>query len=602
MSKGRFRLVRTGAEWFAKNIKCQDRCPAHTDVPRYVSLIAQGRFADAYEVNRTANVIPAILGRVCVRLCEGACRRRDLDETVSICHLKRSAADFGRLGTRPGTPIERKRQRVGIVGAGPTGLTAASDLAQLGYRVAIFEALPVVGGMLRVGIPPYRLPRDVIQNTIIQDLESLGVDIHLNRPVGKDIGLDHLIRIFDAVLIAAGAHKPEKLGIPGEHLDGVLHGVTFMRRANLGEPTGLGERVAVIGLGHTAIDCARSAVRLGAKSVHVIYRRTAAEAAVGAEEIEEAEEEGVTFHYLVSPTAINSDDQSRIVGLACVRNALGEPDASGRRRPVPVPGSEFILPVDTVIPAVSQSPDITFLPPEIGLEMSRWDRLEVDKRTFMTNKPGVFAAGDFITGPRDVIGVIADAHAVSASIDAYLNGGQRLQRRAKFTVLQRYQRDGDYLTTQRAPMPTLPTAERASLQEEVELGLALAAARTEATRCLQCQINVMIDSTRCVLCGLCIDACPQGVLRMVAIEALSTDDQTAVSLGGHLPTSGAAMVIDEKLCIRCGLCENRCPTKAISMVQFEWEAPPPAEPVESAPQMISQAASRGSIQPARQKR
>lgn len=581
MSKSRFQLVRAGAEWFAKNIKCQDRCPAHTDVPRYISLIAQGRFAEAYEVNQAANVIPAILGRICVRLCEGSCRRRDLDDTVSICHLKRSAADFGRSGARPGVPTERKRHRIAIVGAGPTGLTAASDLAQMGYRVAIFEALPVVGGMLRVGIPAYRLPRDVIQNTIIQDMESLGVAIHLNRPVGTDIGLAHLVRVFDAVLIAAGAHKPEKLGIPGEMLEGVLHGVTFMRLANLGEPTGLGERVAVIGLGHTAIDCARSSVRLGAKSVHVVYRRTAAEAAVGDEEIAEAEDEGVTFHYLVSPTAINADERGHVNGLACARNELGPPDASGRRRPVPIPGSEFVLPVDTVIPAISQSPDTTFLPPEIGLEMSRWERLDVDKRTFMTSKPGIFAAGDFITGPRDVIGVIADAHAVSASIDAYLNGGVRPERKAKLTVLQQYKRDGEYLMTEKTPMATLPTAERATLNEEVELGYTQNAAKLEASRCLQCQVNVMIDSSRCVLCGLCIDACPQGVLRMVAVENLSADDQTATSLGGQLPLSGAAMVIDEKLCIRCGLCENRCPTKAISMVQFEWEASAAEEREES---------------------
>ncbi len=567
----RFRVVRTGVEWFAKNIKCQDQCPAHTDVPRYLSLIKQGRFTEAYDVNRQANVLPAILGRVCVRLCEGACRRRDLDETVSICYLKRSAADYGRTTTEI-APVSRKSgPGVAIIGAGPTGLTAASDLARLGYRVDVFEALPVVGGMLRVGIPAYRLPREAVQETIIEDLRRLGVSIHLNSPAGKDITLDNLLERYDAVLIAAGAHKPEKLGIPGEYLQGVLHGVTFMRKVNLGERTGLGERVAVVGLGHTAIDCARSAKRLGARSVHVVYRRTSAEASVSADEIHEAEEEGITFGFLLTPLSVTSIDGFRVSGLACVRNELGEPDERGRRRPVPLPGSEFEIQVDTVIPAVSQSPDNSFLPPEIGLAMSRWDRLEVDPKTFMSKRSGVFAAGDFITGPRDVISVIADAHSVSASIDKYISGTDRRIRRAKFTVIEKYRREGDFASRERSPMPTLPAAGRGSLEEEVELGYDPATAMAQADRCLQCQINVMIDGSRCILCGLCVDGCPMGVLRMVALKDIETTDADRQRLSKGVMKGGAAMVLDEKLCIRCGLCENRCPTKAISMVQVAWE-------------------------------
>ncbi|MDP2935450.1 MAG: FAD-dependent oxidoreductase [Dehalococcoidia bacterium] len=558
----RFRVVEAGLDWFLKNVSCQDACPAHTDVPTYAALISQGRFEDAFQVNRRYNVFPSILGRICTRVCQTACRRSIVDDPISICNLKRSAGDM-RDELRPRSAEEPAMYlKVAVVGTGPAGMTVAKDLADLGYQVTIFEALGVVGGMLRVGIPAYRLPRHLIDEAV-NELQALGVDVRLNTPIGKDLKLGDLMQQYQAVVIAAGAHKPEKLGIPGEDLEGVLHGVTFMRMVNLEEKIPLGQSVAVIGLGHTAIDCARSSVRLGAKDVHIIYRRTAAESGAGEEEIHEAEEEGVHFHYLTSPLRVVSNDGLRVGGLECQRNELGEPDASGRRRPVPVPGSEYILPIDNLIPAVSQSPDMSFLPEEIGLEVSRWDRLVVDQQSFMTSQPGVFAIGDFITGPRDVINVIADGHRAAASVDIYLRGPREVSQRMRAVEVAPYGRDGLYLTIDRMSMPTLPPKDRGSLEAEVELGYSPEEAMLEASRCLQCHINVIIDSEKCILCGGCVDVCPYNALSMVSLAAFELDEGLPVN-----GERGGVLLLNEERCVRCGLCEARCPTKAISMVRM----------------------------------
>jgi formate dehydrogenase major subunit len=558
----RYRVVQADLDWFQQNISCQEACPAHTDVPSYAALISQGRFLEAFLVNQRYNVFPSILGRICTRVCQSACRRALVDDPVSICYLKRSAGDLrGEGKARPvaGPSLDLK---VAVVGAGPAGLTVAKDLSDLGYQVTIFEALGVVGGMLRVGIPAYRLPRHLIDEAA-EELRAAGVEIRLNSPIGREVRLEDLMQEYQAVVIAAGAHKPEKLGIPGEDLAGVLHGVTFMRMVNLGEEIPLGQRVAVVGLGHTAVDCARSAVRLGAQAVHVVYRRTAAEAGAGEEELREAEEEGVQFHYLASPVRVLSEDGQRVSGLECLRNRLGEPDADGRRRPIPNAGSEFVLPIDTLIPAISQSPDLSFLPDEIGLEVSRWDRLVVDPQTFMTSQAGIFAVGDFITGPRDVIHVIADSHKVAAAVDTYLRGPREVERSVQMEVLTPYVRDESYLRIGRQAMPTLPPEQRRNLEAEVELGYSRETAMAEASRCLQCQVNVMIDSQSCILCGGCVDVCPYDALSMVPLDNLEIAEGLALDAA-----TGAALLLNEERCVRCGLCENRCPTGAIRMVRL----------------------------------
>ncbi|MGD9367476.1 MAG: FAD-dependent oxidoreductase [Desulfobacteraceae bacterium] len=570
MNQKKYRLRKADDSWWKQNINCLNACPAHTKVPDYISLIAEGNFQESFNLNRKANVFPAILGRICMHPCEKACRRRYIDEPVAICALKRAAADHKPdVHDRPATSFFFKReQRLAVVGAGPAGLTTADDLARMGYQVTVFEALPVAGGMLNVGIPPYRLDRKVIQ-TAVKELERLGVEIRLNSPVGKAVTLEQLQLHYDAVLIAAGAHEAVKLNIPGEELTGVLHGVTFMRKVNLREEIPLGPRVVVIGGGNTAVDCARSARYLGAEEVTIIYRRTRDEMPVTAEEVQEAEEEGVSVELLVSPLRVIGNKEGQVVGLECIRNRLIEPDDSGRPRPVPIQGSAFVLEVDTVLPAVSQSPDTSFLPDIFA--RSKWDLVEVDPKSLMTNVKGVFAVGDYTTGPRDVISVIADAHRASAAMHNYLHGALRgekgrccKQAEAPHAVASHY----DELPRQK--MPTLPAKERQNIEAEVQLGFGPETAMMEAKRCLRCDYNIMVDSDLCILCAGCVDVCPYGCIQMVPLDEIESD-KAAFDLS-HIK-QGAALVLDETYCIRCGLCMNRCPTGAIEMERFEILTP-----------------------------
>jgi formate dehydrogenase major subunit len=565
MGKKKYRLQKADDSWWKKNISCLQACPAHTNIPRYISLIAEGKLQEAFNLNRKANVFPAILGRICMHPCETACRRRHIDESVAICALKRAAADHKPDGNLPGSPLFfRNQRRLAIVGAGPAGLTTADDLARIGYKVTVFEALPVAGGMLNVGIPPYRLDRKVIQ-TAIKELQDIGVEIRLNTPVGKAITLEQLQSDYDAVLIAAGAHAPIKLNIPGEGFTGVLHGVTFMRKVNLRETVPLGRRVVVIGGGNTAVDCARSARYLGAEEVTIIYRRTRDEMPVTDEEIQEAEEEGVNVELLVSPVRVIGNHEEQVTGLECIRNRLIEPDDSGRPRPIPMKGSEFVLEADTVLPAVSQSPDTSFLPDIFS--RSKWDLVEVDPQSFMTNVKGVFAVGDYTTGPRDVISVIADAHRVSAAIHGYLQGMLRGEKWRCFKQAESPHTVGsDYDAMPRQKMPTLPAKQRQKIEAEVQRGYSPEMAIMEAQRCLRCDYNITVDSERCILCAGCVDVCPYGCIQLIPLDEID-NDKAVLDLSAN--KQGTALILDEDFCIRCGLCVHRCPTGAIEMERFE---------------------------------
>ncbi len=391
---------------------CKATCPGGIHVQGYVALIAQRRFQEALDLIREAIPLPGVLGRICYHPCEDACRRgSEVDEAVSICALKRFVADdeFERRGRPqlPPTAFDPTLGRVAIIGAGPAGLTVAYFLARAGVCCEVFEALPVAGGMLAVGIPDYRLPPAVLWQEIAA-IEEMGVPIHLNHPV-DETEWARLQAEYDAIFVGVGAHRPRRLQIPGDELEGVIPGVELLRQVNLaGARNGksqtcpaypaVGEHVVVIGGGNTAIDAAMVSLRLGAKQATVLYRRSRPEMLANPWEIAEAEDEGVAFHFLASPVrAIGKD--GRLVALECVRNQLGEPDQSGRRRPVPIPGSEFVISCDTLLPAIGQAVSCTF--PE--LESSRWGSIQVDPLTLQTSLPNVFAGGDAVIGPASVI-------------------------------------------------------------------------------------------------------------------------------------------------------------------------------------------------------
>ncbi len=567
--------------WFEENIGCENACPVNTRAPQYISAIREEDYNLAFELNRGDNLFPAILGRICVHPCEDKCRRGLLiDLPISICSLKRACADYKAPAARTKEVSHKRDKKVAIIGAGPSGLSAANDLARLGYSVTLFETFPIPGGMLNVGIPPYRLPRDIVLQAI-EEVKRLGVQINLSTPVGKELNLESLRKQFDAVYIAGGAHKAEKLGILGEDLQGVIHGVTFMRMVNLKENLKASERVVVVGGGNTAMDAARSSLRLGAREVFILYRRTRAEMPVDPRELEEVEEEGIKVNFLTQPIQVLSKDGINVSGVRCIRNQLGEPEKDGRRRPIPVQGTEFEIDIDRFIPAVSQSPDISFLPDEIGLEISKWDRLSVNPETFETNVQGIFAGGDFVTGPRDVIRVIADGRKAALSIHCYLSKETFEKKPAYFTPVPEVQTDSNLEKIPRQRMDTVPVQERKSIDREVELGFSKEAAIKEAVRCLQCHLFTIFDRTRCILCGGCIDICPKNCFRMARLDEIRGDEKLSklveslykVSMEEAQKLDLATVIFkEESRCIQCGLCVKRCPTGTITMEEYHRQS------------------------------
>ncbi len=507
---------------------CKDTCPAHIDVQGYVALIGQGKFTEALELIRQTIPFPGVIGRVCNHPCETACNRGEYDEPIAICALKRFVADIEE-GSTPQPVIETTRdQTAAIIGSGPAGLTAAHELALLGYRVVVFEALPVAGGMLAVGIPDYRLPRDVLDREIAR-IQGLGVEIKLNTPVGGDGGptLEDLRRDYDAVFVSVGAHLERQLRIAGEDLAGVAPGTVFLRQVNLAQPVTVGKHVTVVGGGNVAIDAARSALRLGAESVTIVYRRSRAEMPANAWEVEDAEEEGVRFHFLANPIRILGLD-GKVTGLECIRMELGEPDASGRRRPIPIPGSQFVLDVDMVIPAIGQMPDLSFMA-ESWIAVTRADTLAADPNTLATELPGVFAGGDAVSGPATAIRAIASGKRAAESIHRYLQG-QELERSAGgLPVVSFEEVDVRRAKKQaRAAIPKLPPDTRIADFAEVEMVLAQEQAVAEALRCLNCGV--------CSECRQCEIACqPDAVVHDMRDEVVELDVGAVVVATGFDP-------------------------------------------------------------------
>ena len=451
---------------------CRVDCPAEVNAHAYVTLTAAGRYKEALEVVRRTNPFPASIGRVCTHPCESACRRGDVDAPVQICYLKRFLTDWedGHGGfVAPAVPAE-KLEKVAVVGSGPAGMTCARDLALKGYQVTVFEKLPVAGGMLRVSIPAYRLPKDVVQKEVDQ-ICSLGVELKVGQALGKDFTLDSLQKDgFKAIFVALGTHKALQLQIPGEKdFPQVLDCIAFLRDVNLDKkPDYAGKKVVVVGGGNAAIDSARTSLRLGADVV-IAYRRTVPEMPANSWEIEEAEEEGVKIQTLVAPVRVIGAN-GKVTGLEVQKMQLGEPDKSGRRRPVPIEGSNYVLPCDVLIAAISQEPDLAGLEGE-NLKTNKWQCFEADPATLATSRPGVFAGGDVVTGPSTVVQAIGMGRDGAESIHRYLRGLDLHENRPKLKDRTKFIKDiAEIATSPKAGMPKLPLAERRGNFKETELG------------------------------------------------------------------------------------------------------------------------------------
>ncbi len=631
----RFVDKKVDRDWLNTNFPCMMACPAHTNAGRYVALIAEGRFAEAYRYARDPNPLASICGRVCAHPCETACRRGTIDKPIAIRALKRflterygpeakSRSDLAPVAAEP------NGFKVAIVGSGPVGLSAAHDLALLGYSVTIFEAAPVPGGMLYLGIPEYRLPRDVVEAQVREILETGDITLKLNQACGRDFTVADLRRQgFDAVLVAVGAHRSRDLSIPGVDLDGVHKGIEFLLNVNLGYKFTIGKKVIVVGGGNVAMDVARSAarevvkqhaegeivpseesiaavatremvdvslsaLRMGAREVHIVCLEKRHEMPAALEEIEEAESEGIIMHPGFGPKRIIGHD-GKVLALETL-DTKWVFDQSGRFNPAFHENSEKQLECDTIIMAIGQAAKLDFLRPEDGVQISPRGLISVDRETLMTTAPGIFAGGDCVFGPRLIIDSVGDGKRAAIGIDEYLRKRKHPEPVIEVSILDRHRMFADFMDIPRQDVPMLPLERRTGVTE-VEIGYDEEAAMAEARRCLRCWINTVFegnpeDGTECVLCGGCVDVCPENCLSLVALDRLGFEpgvlemirensqvfgvelnDVAAEELG---VISGAAMIKDETRCIRCGLCAMRCPANTITMEAYRLASAEPS--------------------------
>jgi len=496
--KGR-KKVRQGTYKVKLTAPCMSACPSHLDIPTYIEYIKEGKFDESLAVIREATCLPGTLGRVCIRPCEENCRRANIDEPLSIKYLKRFVADY-ELEKRHTPPIspasEKKKDKVAIIGAGPAGLSCAYYLALKGYPVTIFERFPESGGMAAWGIPDYRLPRDILRREV-EIIRSMGVEIRYGVHVGKDITLEQIFQQgYKAVFIGVGAQGSTPMRVEGEDkaYEGFIAGVTYLLDVNMGkDPYPEGKRVVVVGGGNVAIDCVRSSFRVGKKDVNLFYRRSRKEMPADDVEIHDAEEEEVQFHYLCVPTKIIAKE-GKVVGVECIRMELGEPDESGRRRPVPIAGSEFYVDTDIVIPAIGQSVDLSFMEEKDGIETTKWGTVSVDEQTLETSKEGIFSAGDCVTGPDVLVRAAGNGKRAANKIDQYLRGlpvslteDEKLENLMTSMKVYDAQEEIGFLGgRKRKGLQMLPPKERKWTFEEVERGFSVPDAVKEADRCLRC--------------------------------------------------------------------------------------------------------------------
>lgn len=589
-----------GSDWFDDNVPCTRACPVLTNAGRYVAAIAAGDDELAYRIARLPNPFPSICGRVCAAPCEIACRRGSIDQPIAIRALKRYVCE--RFGVESGhgphvyadtiPKAPPRDERVAIVGSGPAGMACAHDLATYGYRPVVFEGQDRPGGMMVLGIPPYRLRRDVLQDEIRAILD-MGVELRTDQALGRDFSLGSLRdEGFASVFLGVGCMRGRDLSIPGVELDGVLRAVDFLLNANLGYRVELGDDVLVIGGGNVALDAARTALReiaaggsasdqpapeaepelegavtqtldvarvakrLGARRVRVVALESREEMPAHEFEIEEAELEGIEVITRLGPKAILGDE--RVSGLETLRVAsVFDPD--GRFNPRLIDGTESTLECDSVILAIGQAPDLSWLSDDDGVDLSPRGTISVDRESLATSADWIYAGGDVAFGPRNLIDAIGDGRRAAASIHRQIAGEEAplpsRSGRKLLPILEVRGRTPDYTESPRVPIPA-ELSERRIGSPEVELGYTPEQAREEASRCLQCFLNIMLEPSICILCGGCVDICPEKCIRIIPTEEIVGIEATGPS---------SALIIQEDLCIRCGLCVDRCPTHALSL-------------------------------------
>lgn len=616
-------------EFWKSLVPCQMGCPVHTDAGRYVQLIAEQRYEEAFQTARSPNPFASTCGRVCAAPCEDWCRRGKIDAPVSIRALKRfvtekygveSLAPDTQDGLREGTgepgnkwpwhlPLQVaarkgvvKDRKVAVIGSGPSGLSCAHDLALMGYRVTVFEAADIAGGMLRHGIPEYRLSRSLLEKEIAK-IAFMGVEIRYETPLTETFGLRQLKDDgYDAVFLSVGTQQGRDLNIEGGNLDGVIKAIDYLLNINNGYRVSLGKRVLVIGGGfvafdaartalrggpedpppgiHEAVDAARTALRGGAAEVHIASLESFAEMPVlrtvqGNEEFEEARREGIVFHPQRGPKRFYGEN-GRVTGVEFtgVRRTY---DENGRFDPVYDPAFSERFDADTIILAIGQHADLSFLTPADGVELTPARTIRVDPRTLATTAPGIFAGGDAAFGPRNIIDAVANGKTAALSIDEFVRG-RKTESVYDLSIekipTRRFTRPDDYEQQEREAPPTIDLQRRTGISE-VESGYTEEQARTQAERCLACHVQTIYDAEKCVMCNRCVDICPEYCLKLVPLAALETDDATKEALIAHYGLDpfapASAMLKDEDTCIRCGLCAVRCPTDAMTMEVFYYE-------------------------------
>lgn len=498
-------------DWLDTNIPCQAACPAHTRIPDYLGEINKGNYDAAYLINLVDNVFPAVLGRVCSRPCEDVCRhgREGLGEPVAICFSKRAAADLGNdelVVLKPHFPQTGKT--VAIIGGGPAGLAAARELALFGHKATVFEKHTSPGGMMNQGIPEFRLPREII-NKEIEQITAQGVEILCNQNIGKDVTIDELTRNYDAVVIAAGTLDPNILDLPGKDFGGIRHGLDFLLEANETGASDIGDRTIVIGGGFTAMDCARTALRLGSKA-SVYYRRSRDEMSVTKDEIDELIHEEIPLELMVGPVAYLGEDEETVTRMSFVRNELGTPDSSGRRRPVAIKDSDFEVGVDTVLLATGQWQDTSWIDESLAPKILDDNGWVPGGKPMVTRQPGIFLAGDFSIGASTLIEAIGHAKECARAVDEYLVGERRVLDVAEISNTLTTGRIPKMDDVERQGNPTIPLAAR-TLRAEVETGYTPELATRETMRCYLCHYKFEIDNDICIYCEKCLDVKPQTV-------------------------------------------------------------------------------------------